>query len=243
MHEPLLTSSLAINTIFFVLEYAPLATPKASYPSMKSILTSILRYIKTSFFCLYFDRFHCSPLFITGMYFCTHFPKSSLTSRLSKSNTQIASPVGMFWTLTIGTMKILITCQRELLCATSHIGCTSLCHGNFNVHAQGIVQFTSEKLAFLDCNHFIKATMNLYPEASKEPFYCILQILSKFTQLATISQIRLYFLDIYHSFIINHPILSSFPTLTTLFPYLRFKACLDHLMSFSLVYRGTRCGS
>ena len=39
---------------------------------------------------------------------------------------------------------------------------------------------------------------------------------------------------------VNYPILSSFPTLTTLFPYLRFKACLDHLMVFSLVYRGTR---
>ena len=45
-------------------------------------------------------------------------------------------------------------------------------------------QITSEKLAVLDCNHFIKSTMNWYPEASKEPFYCILWIVSKFTQLA-----------------------------------------------------------
>ena len=39
---------------------------------------------------------------------------------------------------------------------------------------------------------------------------------------------------------VNYPILSSFPTLTTLFHYLRFKAHLDRLMVFSLVYRGTR---
>ena len=37
--------------------------------------------------------------------------------------------------------------------------------------------------------------------------------------------------------------INSFPTLTTLFPYLRFKAHLDHLMVFSLVYRGTRSWS
>ena len=38
--------------------------------------------------------------------------------------------------------------------------------------------------------------MNWYPEASKEPFYCILQILSKFTQLARISQMRLYLISL-----------------------------------------------
>ena len=53
-------------------------------------------------------------------------------------------------------------------------------------------QITSEKLAILDCNHFIKSTVNWYPEASKELFYCILQILSKFTQLAANPQIRLH---------------------------------------------------
>ena len=115
------------------------------------------------------------------------------------------------------------------------------CRDVMSVHR--VLQFTSEKLAILDCNHFIKSTMNWYPEASKEPFYCILQILSKFTQLAANFTNKTIFLDIYHSFIINYPILSSLPTLTTLFPYLRFKAHLDHLMSFSLVYRGTRCGS
>ena len=46
------------------------------------------------------------------------------------------------------------------------------------------LQITSEKLAILDCNCFIKSTTNWYPEASKEPFYCILWILNKFTQLA-----------------------------------------------------------
>ena len=42
---------------------------------------------------------------------------------------------------------------------------------------------------------------------------------------------------------VNYPIISSFPTLTTLFPYLRFKVCLDCLMVLSLVYRGTRSWS
>ena len=47
--EPLLTFSLATSTIFFILECTPLAMPKASYPSMESILIPILRYIKMSF--------------------------------------------------------------------------------------------------------------------------------------------------------------------------------------------------
>ena len=33
---------------------------------------------------------------------------------------------------------------------------------------------------------------------------------------------------------VNYPLLSSFPTLTTLFPYLRFKACLDCLTASHL---------
>ena len=48
-HEPLLTFSLAMSTIFFTHEHAPLAMPKASYPSMESILIPILGYVKTSF--------------------------------------------------------------------------------------------------------------------------------------------------------------------------------------------------
>ena len=61
--------------------------------------------------------------------------------------------------------------------------CTHLCHGTLmSVHWAS--QITSEKLAILDCNCFIKSTTNWYSEASKEPFYCILWILSKFTQLA-----------------------------------------------------------
>ena len=103
-------------------------------------------------------------------------------------------------------------------------------------------QITSEKLAILDCNCFIKSTTNWYPEASKERFYCILQILSKFTQLAANSQIRLHLWS-HYSFMVNYPLLSSFPSLTTLFPYLRFKARPDRLMVFSLVYRGTRSWS
>ena len=120
---------------------------------------------------------------------------------------------------------------------------THTCHSILmSMHRES--QITSEKLAILDCNHFIKSTMNWYPEVSKEPFYCILQILSKFSQLAGKPQIWLHlWIVIWNSFMVNYPILSSFPTLTILFPYLRFKACLDHLMAFSLVYRGTRSWS
>ena len=104
---------------------------------------------------------------------------------------KLHSKLECFQTSTIWTMKISITCQRELSMWCPTLG-ASLCHKNvMSVHRA--LRFTSEKLAILDCNHFIKSTMNWYPEASKEPFYCILQILSKFTQLATISQIRLYF--------------------------------------------------
>ena len=104
-------------------------------------------------------------------------------------------------------------------------------------------KLTSEKLAILDCNHFIESTTNWYPEASKEPFYCILQILNKFTQLAANLQNRTIFINIKHTFIVKHPTLRFFHTLTTLFPYLRFKAHLDHLKAFSLVYRRTRSWS
>ena len=92
-HEPLFTSSLATGTIFFILKYAPLAMPKASYLSMESILIPILRYVKTS---LSTCSSNCSPLFITGMYFCTHSPKSSLAFQLLSSRTQTASLIGMF---------------------------------------------------------------------------------------------------------------------------------------------------
>ena len=50
---------------------------------------------------------------------------------------------------------------------------TYICRGNLmSVHWAS--QITSEKLAILDRNRFIKSTTNWYPEVSKEPFYCIL---------------------------------------------------------------------
>ena len=64
-----------MSMIFFILEYTPLVMPKASYPSMESILVPMLGYVKTSFSCLYFDRINHSPLCLTELYSCT-IPKN-----------------------------------------------------------------------------------------------------------------------------------------------------------------------
>ena len=76
--EPLLTFSLAASMLLFILEYAPLAMPKASYPSMESILIPILRYIKTSFpACtltelteVHFLSWNCTPVLFPRIQFC-----------------------------------------------------------------------------------------------------------------------------------------------------------------------------
>ena len=76
--EPLLTFSLAMSTIFFILKYAPLAMPKASYLSMESILIPILRYIKTSFSActlteltaVHFLSWNCTPVLFPRIQFC-----------------------------------------------------------------------------------------------------------------------------------------------------------------------------
>ena len=85
--EPLLASSLAMSMIFFILEYAPLVMLEGSIPEYE-IRTCLNPWIcQNKFFCLYFDRFGYSPLFITGMYFCTCFPTSSPTDQSSKPST------------------------------------------------------------------------------------------------------------------------------------------------------------
>ena len=69
-HEPLLTSSLAMSMILFILEYIPLVTPKALYLSMESILIPILRYVKTSLSActvteltsVHFSSWNCTPV-------------------------------------------------------------------------------------------------------------------------------------------------------------------------------------
>ena len=76
--EPLLTFSLAMSTIFFVLEYIPLAMPKVSYLSMESILIPILRYIKTSFSActstelttVHFSSWNHTPVLFLRIQFC-----------------------------------------------------------------------------------------------------------------------------------------------------------------------------
>ena len=68
-HEPLLTFSLAMSTMFFILKYTPLAMPMASYQSMESILIPIFRYVKTSFSA-------CILTELTTVHFlsCNHTP-------------------------------------------------------------------------------------------------------------------------------------------------------------------------
>ena len=76
--DPLLTFSLAVSTLLFILEYAPLAMPKASYLSMESILVPILRYVKTSFSActlteltaVHFLSQNCTPVLFPRIQFC-----------------------------------------------------------------------------------------------------------------------------------------------------------------------------
>ena len=98
-HEPLLTFSLAMSTIFFILEYVPLAMPKVSYLSVESILVPILRYIKTSFSActsteltaVHFSSWNCTPLLFPRIQSCfsiAQFENSSciINCNISSSN-------------------------------------------------------------------------------------------------------------------------------------------------------------
>ena len=77
-HEPLLTFGLAASTLLFILEYAPLAMPKASYPSLESVLVPILGYIKPSFpactstesTTVHFLSWNCTPVLFPRIQFC-----------------------------------------------------------------------------------------------------------------------------------------------------------------------------
>ena len=169
--------------------------PKVSYPSMESILVPILRYIKTTFSActltdlttVHFLPQNCTPVLFPIIQSCFSITQLKNLNCIIDWNVSISNSTS---TSTGWTMWILTTCQRELYVWCPILG-ASLCHSILmSVHWAS--QITSEKQAILDCNCFIKSTTNWYPEVSKEPFYCILQILSKFTQLATISQIRLY---------------------------------------------------
>ena len=94
-HEPLLIFSLATSTIFFILKYIPLAMPKASYPSMESVLIPFLRYVETSFSActltelttVHFSSWNCTPVL---------FPRSSSASQSLSLKTQTALLIGTF---------------------------------------------------------------------------------------------------------------------------------------------------
>ena len=130
-HEPLLTFSLTMSTIFFILEYIPLAMPKASYPSMKSILIPILGYVKTSFSAcastefttVHFSSQNHTPVLFPRIQFwfsITQFENSNciINWNISSSNLTSTSTSWMMW--------ISITCQRKLSVQHPTLG-ASLC--------------------------------------------------------------------------------------------------------------------
>ena len=94
--EPLLTFSLAMSVIFFILKYAPLAMPKASYPEYGICTHSYPQICQNKFFYLYFDRINHSSLFITGIVLLYSSQESSPASQSLSSKIQTASSVGTF---------------------------------------------------------------------------------------------------------------------------------------------------
>ena len=177
--EPLLIFSLATSTLFFILEYAPLAMPKALYPSMESILIPILRYIKTSFSActlteltaVHFSSRNCTPVLFSRIQSCFLITQLNNLTYIINWNVSNSSSTSTLNQPTGQTMWISVTCQGEPSVQCPTLG-ANLCHGNL-VIMHWASQITSEKLAILDCNRLIKSTTNWYPEASKEPFYCI----------------------------------------------------------------------
>ena len=187
--EPLLTFSLVMSTIFFVLVHSTYYA-KGLIPKYGIHTCSYSLIHQNEFFCLYFNRVNCSTLFVMESYSCTipENPVLLLTHSVWKLQlhhwlvcfkfkfdqpTSTGPPVGWceFWPLVR---------ENPVWCPT--LGASLCCGTIMSVH--WALQITIEKLAILDLNRFIKSTMNWYPEASKEPFYCILWILRKFTQLA-----------------------------------------------------------
>ena len=95
--------------IFFVLEYAPLAMPKAPYPSMESTLIPIFRYVKTSFSActstestaVHFSSQNHTPVLFPRIQFCfliTQLDNSNCiinwnVSTSNSTSTSISQPV------------------------------------------------------------------------------------------------------------------------------------------------------
>ena len=100
--EPLLTFSLAMSTIFFILKYVPLAMPKVSYPSMESTLVPILGYAKTSFSActstelttVHFSSWNHTPVLFPRIQFCfsiTQFKNSNYIIDWNVSSSNLTS--------------------------------------------------------------------------------------------------------------------------------------------------------
>ena len=146
--EPLLTFSLAASTLLFVLKYTPLAMPKASYPSMESILNSYPQIHQNKFSCLYFDRVNCSPLFISWNCTPVLFPRIQfcfLITQLNNLNCIIDWNISNSSSTSTSISQLVKHCEfrslvRRTLCAMPHIGCQFM-SWYFNVHALGITNY------------------------------------------------------------------------------------------------------
>ena len=147
-HEPLLTFSLAMSTIFFILKYAPLAMPKASYPSMESILVPILRYIKTSLSActlteltaVHFLSWNHTPVLFLRIQFCfsnTQFENSNCIIDWNVSSSNSTSQPQLAHCLDDVNFDHL---SERFFCAMPHIGHQFMSQ-YFNVCALGITNY------------------------------------------------------------------------------------------------------
>ena len=126
-----------MSTIFFILEYAPLAAPKALYLSMESILIPILRYIKISFSaCTLTDitTVHCSSWGCTSVL----VPQNPVLSIAQVEHPQTAFPIGTFPNFNCLDDEDFNHLSERTLCVMPHIGCQFMSQ-KFNVCAQGIM--------------------------------------------------------------------------------------------------------
>ena len=144
-HEPLLTFSLAMSTIFFILEYVPLTMPKASYPSMESVLIPILGYIKTSFSACTLTELTTVHYSSLGLYSCTPPKNPVLLLNRSAQKSELHHWLKHFNFKSDFNLNRLNDVNfnhlsEKTLCATPHIG-HQFMSWYFNVCAQGITNY------------------------------------------------------------------------------------------------------
>ena len=130
-----------MSTILFILEYAPLAMPKASYPSMESILIPILRYIKTSFSActltglttVHYLPWNCTPILFPRIQSCLPLRSETQMASLIRTFSNFECNFNRNWSDNVKFDHL----SGRTLCAMPHIGCQFM-SWYFNVHAQGV---------------------------------------------------------------------------------------------------------